>query len=265
MAGNDRARFRARPPDSAHTGNAGHGARFRIQPGDVEANRFRGAGREVLRATLACLEQEMGAGNKKLILDKSREAVNLCRQCCPDLTEKLRQHIAIRCMLLNFAVEPVCGAIGTPREDAYWWRLMARAFEEVKASVEQHAQSVLLWEKFRKQALKEKWFVANSLEDGVLSFHMAQIADRLPMDLADLWIENHPNNSRRSSENGMLSTARLLSPGDLYERACRADSNLEAFQRWLNWAKKQPDWRVPDRAADCGGRLVDRMLNHCFG
>ncbi len=208
------------------------------------------SGREVLRATLACLEKEMDAGNKKLILDKSREAVNLCRQCCPDLTEKLRQHIAIRCMLLNFAVEPVCGAIGTPREDAYWWRLMARAFEEVKASVEQHAQSVLLWETFRKQALKEKWFVANSLEDGVLSFHMAQIADRLPMDLADLWLENHPYDSRRSSENGMLSTAHLLSPGDLYERACRADSNLEAFQRWLNWGKKQPDWRVPDRVAD---------------
>jgi len=208
------------------------------------------SGRELLRATLPCLEQEMDAGNKKLILDKSREAVNLCRQCCPDLTEKLRQHIAIRCMLLNFAVEPVCGAIGTPREDAYWWRLMARALEEVNASVEQHAQSVLLWEKFRKQALKEKWFVANSLEDGVLSFHMAQIADRLPTDLADLWLENNPHDSYRSGENGMLSTARLLSPGDLYERACRADSNLEAFQRWLNWAKKQPDWRVPDRVAD---------------
>jgi len=208
------------------------------------------SGREVLRATLARLEQAMDAENKKLILDQAREAVNLCRQCCPDLTEKLRQHIAIRCMLLNFAPEPVCGAIGKPREDAYWWRLMARSFEEVEASIEQHAQSVLLWESFRQQALKEKWFVANSLEDGVLSFHMAQIVERLPADLTDLWLENHPGGSYRSGHNGMLSPAGLLSPGDLYERACRADPNLEAFQKWLNWAKKQRDWRVPDRVAD---------------
>ena len=208
------------------------------------------SGREVLRATLACLDQAMDAGNKKLILDKAREAVNLCRQCCPDLTEKLRQHIAIRCMLLNFAVEPVCGAIGRPREDAYWWRLMARSFEEVAASIEQHAQSVLLWEKFRQQALKEKWFVANSLEDGVLSSHMAQVVERFPADLADPWLENHPHDFYCSGHNGMLSPAGLLSPGDLYERACRADPNLEAFRRWLNWAKKQPDWRVPDRVAD---------------
>src|SRR5271157_276843 len=208
------------------------------------------SGREVLRATLACLEQAMEEGNKKLILDKAREAVNLCRQCCPDVTEKLRQHIAIRCMLLNFAVEPVCGVIGKPREDAYWWRLMACGFEKVKADIEQQGQSVLLWEKFRQQALKEKWFVANSLEDGVLSFHMAQIVERIPADFTDMWIENHPGGSYRSSPNGMLSPVGLLSPGNLYERACRADPNLEAFQKWLNWAKKQRDWRAPDRVAD---------------
>ena len=214
-----------------------------------------GSGRDLLRPTLASLEQAMVTGKKNPILTKAQEAISLCRQYCPDLSEKLRQHIAIRCMLLGFAVEPVYGAIGRPRQDAYFYRLMARGLE-VSETYEGRADSVFVWEDFRRQALKEKWLSAHSPADGVLSLHMAQIVERIPSDLAeeileDLMLEEDMlGSSYRPSRDGSLPRAKLLSPNILYERACRADAHSEAFQIWLNWAKKQRDWRVPDRVAE---------------
>jgi hypothetical protein len=213
-----------------------------------------GLGRELLRPALACLEQAMVMGKKKPILNAAREAITLCRQYCPDLSEKLRQHIAIRCMLLGFAVEPVRTAMGTPRQDAYFYRLMARALEGAK-TYEGRADSVFAWEGFRQQALKEKWFGENSAEDGVLSLHMAQIVERIPSDLVeemleDLMLEEDTLGVYRPLGHGSLPRAKLLSPDTLYERACRADPHAEAFQKWLNWAKKQRDWRVADRVAE---------------
>ncbi len=213
-----------------------------------------GLGRELLRPALACLQQAMVTGKKKPILNTAREAITLCRQYCPDLSEKLRQHIAVRCMLLGFAVEPVRTAIGTPRQDAYFYRLMARALEGAK-TYEGRADSVFVWEDFRQQALKEKWFGENSPEDGVLSLHMAQIVERIPSDLVeemleDLMLEEDTLGVYRPVGHGSLPRAKLLSPDTLYERACRADPHAEAFQKWLNWAKKQRDWRAPDRVAE---------------
>jgi hypothetical protein len=212
-----------------------------------------GSGRDLLRPTLVSLEQAMVTRKKNPILTKAQEAISLCRQYCPDLSEKLRQHIAIRCMLLGFAVEPVYGAIGRPRQDAYFYRLMARGLE-VSDTYEGRADSVFVWEDFRRQALKEKWL--DSPADGVLSLHMAQIVEQIPSDLAEEILEDHMleedmlGSSYRPSRDGSLPRAKLLSPNILYERACRADAHSEAFQIWLNWAKKQRDWRVPDRVAE---------------
>jgi hypothetical protein len=213
-----------------------------------------GLGRELLRPALACLQQAMVTGRKNQILNSAREAITLCRQYCPDLSEKLRQRIAVRCMLLGLAVEPVRAAIGTPRQDAYFYRLMARGLEGAK-TYEGRAHSVFVWEDFRQQALKEKWFGENSPEDGVLSLHMAQIVERIPSDLVeemleDLMLEGSLGASYPPVRDGSLPRAKLLSPDTLYERACRADPHSEAFQKWLNWAKKQRDWRAPDRVAE---------------
>src|SRR5260370_20831729 len=158
-------------------------------------------------------------------------------------------------MLLGFAVEPVYGAIGRPRQDAYFYRWMARGLEGSE-TYEGRADSVFVWEDFRRQALKEKWFSAHSPADGVLSVHMAQIVERIPSDLAeeileDLMLEEDVlGSSYCPSRDGSLPRAKLLSPNILYERACRADPHSEAFQKWLNWAKKQRDWRVPHRVAE---------------
>jgi hypothetical protein len=213
-----------------------------------------GSGRVLLRRALASLEQAMVTGKKNTLLNKAQEAISLARQCCPDLSERLRQHVAIRCMLLGCAVEPVRMAIGTPRRDAYFYRLMARGLDGAE-TYEGRAGSVFVWEDFRKQAFKERWFSANTPEDGALSLHMAQIAERIPSDLVEEMLEDlmlekgTPGGSDHSGCDTSLPPARLLSPDSLYERACNADPHSEAFQKWLNWAKKQRDSRIADRVA----------------
>jgi len=240
------------PPIQAMLGTAPGSA---CSPAALKLTVSVGSGRDLLRPTLASLELAMVTGKKNPILTKAQEVISLCRQCCPELSEKLRQHIAIRCMLLGFAVEPVYGAIGRPRQDAYFYRLMARGLE-VSETYEGRADSVFVWEDFRRQALKEKWLCAHSPADGVLSLHMAQIVEQIPSDLAeeileDLMLdEDMLGSSCRPSRDGSLPRAMLLSPNILYERACRADAHSEAFQKWLNWAKKQRDWRIPDRVAE---------------
>jgi hypothetical protein len=211
-----------------------------------------GAGREVMGPILASLEQALSERKRKQILQLTREAVTLCRQYCPDMTERLRQHIAIRCMLRGLEPDPVWVALGgQPRQDAYYFRLMARALEELKEGFEDPIEIIVFWEEFRQQAIKEKWFTANSAEDGVLSLRMAKIAERIPPDiLEDLREEEEIMRSSRSGGVGALPSLKLLSPGALYERACRADPSPEVFGDWLKWAKTERDWRVPDRVAE---------------
>jgi hypothetical protein len=207
-----------------------------------------GAGGEVLRPALASLESALAAKKRQPILEKARAAVSACECFRPDLTEKLRQHISIRCMLRNFAPDAVRDAIGGfTRKNGQWHHLLAKAME-TSHSFEGLAQALLAWEAFRELALEERLFAANTLEDGVLSLHMAELATRIPADVADdlLWLVGRQNPPR---SKGGLTPRQLFSPDAVYERACAADPHPDAFQSWLAWAKKQRDWRLADRVA----------------
>jgi len=46
--------------------------------------------------------------------------------------------------------------------------------------VDDYAEAVSIWADFRREAIKENWFVSGGLEDGVLSLHMAQLIERVP-------------------------------------------------------------------------------------
>ena len=69
-----------------------------------------------------------------------------------------------------------------PRLDAYFFRLLARSLEE-SGSPDSSAHAVKVWEKFRSAAIRENWFAAGGLEDGVLSLHLAEIVAKLPPDV----------------------------------------------------------------------------------
>ena len=207
-----------------------------------------GDGRAALRSALAALEKALAAKKRKPLLDAVRAAVAICGQCSPRIRERLRQHIVVRCLARGVSRHEICSAIsGTPREDAYFWRLLARSFEH-GPELGLLAEALFHWELFRREAMREKWFAGGSLEDGVLSLHMAQIAERLPPDSSDELGYARP--LRRDRSSGGLGDEDLRSPEMLYERACQADPHADAFQGWLNWADKHRSWKAADHVAE---------------
>ncbi len=207
-----------------------------------------GAGEEALRQALADLEAALAAKKQPPILERARAAISACERFRPDLRDRLRQYISVRCMLLGFRPNQVRRVLGgTARNDARWYQLMAKALES-SGCLESLAHALIAWDTFRAVALEEKWFAAKSLEDGVLWLHMAGLAARVPADLAEeLLLLADLEDSVSPAE---LTPSQLFSPDVLYERACAADPHREAFQFWLDWAKKQRDWRAADRVAE---------------
>jgi len=51
--------------------------------------------------------------------------------------------------------------------------------------VDDYAEAVSIWADFRREAIKENWFVSGGLEDGVLSLHMAQLIERVPEEIIE--------------------------------------------------------------------------------
>ena len=207
-----------------------------------------GGGSAALRPTLVALEQALTEKKRKAQLDATRSAVAICGQCFPMIRERLRQHILIRSLARGLWSSEMLAAIGgAPRENAYFWRLMARSFEH-HMDWDGMAEALFHWEAFRREAIREKWFAAGSLEDGVLSLHMAKLAERLPADSFDEFDSMRP--LRRNRSVGGLGGDDLRSPEMLYERACRADPDPDAFQAWLHWADKHRGWKAADQVAE---------------
>ena len=207
-----------------------------------------GVGSAALRPTLVALEQALTEKKRKAQLDATRSAVAICGQCFPMIRERLRQHILIRSLARGLWRSEMLAAIGgAPRENAYFWRLMARSFEH-HMDWDGMAEALFHWESFRREAIREKWFAAGSLEDGVLSLHMAKLAERLPADSFDEFDSMRP--LRRNRSVGGLGDDDLRSPEMLYERACRADPHPDAFQAWLHWADKHRGWKAADQVAE---------------
>jgi hypothetical protein len=227
----------------------------------VSAQRLAGAvgsGSAALRPSLTALERAWGAKKRQPMLDQVRVAVSVCDRCCPELRETLRQHISIRCMLRDFAPEPVRDALGGPtRRDASFFRLMALGIESRAGTHEGRAQAAVAWEEFRRFAIKEKWFAAGAAEDGVLSLHMAELVGRIPEEELEglrLFLPRNPT----SFGDGSLTPHELLSADTLYRRASAADPHPETFSSWLEWAKKQRDWKVPDHVAELWSQACPR-------
>ena len=207
-----------------------------------------GAGDAVLRDALVTLESAFVAEQRKQISVKIRAAVSACRQFRPDICERLRELIAARSMLLDLPANQVHADIGGRRIDsARGYLLMARAIESTSERYETNIFALVSWCAFRETALEEKWFARGTVEDGVLWLHMAALAARIPAEVAeDLRLTS---NARSGHKIGAFMTPELFSPDCLYEKACAADPHPEAFQSWLSWARKQPDRKKAERAA----------------
>jgi hypothetical protein len=200
-----------------------------------------------LSLALAAMEKALLGKKQKPILDAARSVAAASAHCDAQLRERLRQHISVRSILLDVPAFTVHAALGgVPRLDAYYFRLLARGLEEQKYP-ESRAEAAIVWEDFRLRAIKENWFAAGSLEDGILSLHVAQTIEELPDDVVE---EMHEREVSYRKRNSAASEKTLSLPTDLYPRACLADPHSEAFQSWLRWAVKNETWQVADHVAE---------------
>jgi hypothetical protein len=149
---------------------------------------------------------------------------------------------------MDFPLSALNAALGgAPRFDAYYFRLLARALEE-NHNVDDYAEAAAIWVDFRREAIKENWFPTGGLEDGVLSLHMAELVRKAPAEVVEE-LRKDLSRYRRPDKRDKMEEW-LPSPGALYERACKADPHPEAFQAWLNWARKQSAWQLANDVAE---------------
>ena len=165
-----------------------------------------------------------------------KTALKLCKITKPRLAVKLKQHIFVKCILLDISPDTVFNIFGSlPKRDAYSCRLFARA-EEIQ---HRPLSACKFWENFRIQAVKEKWFEDQSPESAVVFTHMAELLENLPEDYLDEereeFIDDLSDFDDFIDENKYF----YLFPEKLYQRACEIDPCPEYFDRWVNLVKNK--------------------------
>jgi hypothetical protein len=185
-----------------------------------------------LRKALNCVERLIDDGHERAVLAGIRTAVQECRKSAPEQLERLKQHIGVRCVVAGLDKGKVTAALGGQvREDAYFFRLLARGLEQ-SGSPEDAALACGIWDEFRKQAVREGWFAPNGAEAAALYLHIAEVLRRLPKEL--------------------------------YQRACTLDPHREAFAEWFEWASGQSP-REAERVAEAWHKVrpvdIDPILH----
>ncbi len=217
-----------------------------------------GGGSLRLRSTLASLDQAFDRKNYGPAFQEIHEAVSLCREACPDLLERLKQHISVRAVQAGAKVDRVAAALGGPSlKNAYFWRLLARA-HEATPNVLSIPLACSVWEEFRRHAVHEGWFPATGPEIATLYLHMADLwkpvpdeeMEHLTYQFAAKFQGHKESYAGQPPEIRALMPAPdsrdefyYLSPDRLFGRACAADPCAENFQRWLNWATQHQTGR----------------------
>ncbi len=209
------------------------------------------------------LDGALAANKPRKLSNAARNAVNICKQSCPELIDRLKQHISIRSWMLGVDAEEVNRALGGPSlKNAYFWRLHARA-ADIKGK---HLWACALLEEFRKHALHEGWFSAKSKEVSAIYLYMVDLVQRLPAeDLEwhrldfemgftgfESYYHGQPGSVleavRKDTKN--LSGTYFLYPEHLYRLAGEIDPAAETFRQWLEWTENNnTSWKKSDAVA----------------
>jgi hypothetical protein len=234
------------------------GQKQKLTPAAEALVKQAGGGPTQLRETLVTLDQALDKKNHAQTLQEMGRAVTLCKEVCPGLLERLKQHISVRAMLAGTNAERVRAALGGPSlKNAYFWRLLARGHEENHHQPLAIAAACSIWEEFRRHAVHEKWFPAKGPEVATLYLHMADLWRRIPEDETYGVVHGFAKvfQGHREYYAGQPPEIRALMPlpgrdfyyldqCQLFERACEADPCSENFQRWLNWATQNEPRRA---------------------
>jgi hypothetical protein len=89
-----------------------------------------GGSMEALRNALGALDAAFPADGPSRITLEAQRAISACRAACPELVERLQQHIAVRAVNSETRLGRLQAAMGGPAiQNAYFWRLFARLLE----------------------------------------------------------------------------------------------------------------------------------------
>lgn len=197
------------------------------RPGDL-VERVSGKG-GALRPALERLDATLTSSRTGETVRAIREAVQECRHARPDLVERLRQRILIRCLIAEIPAERVIAALGGPPvKDAAFHRLLALAGEKTGDPVLAAAG----WEAFRRSSVAQGDFVENGPESAALCSHILDIVEEAPEAFA-----------KRGALGGTAPVRALLDEGTLdpasvFRRLAEADPRPEVFERWLSWGQR---------------------------
>ncbi|PYT94993.1 MAG: hypothetical protein DMG38_28505 [Acidobacteria bacterium] len=221
-----------------------------------------------VRASLEALDRAFVAGKPKRIARHIEKAVADVKTSCPDLVERLKQHIAVRAYVSD---RRALAAIPDGyRKDAHFWHLLARLTEVLERDFTLEACS--LWEQFRKHAVAQGLFAEDGPEIAALYLHMAEILEQSsPEELARErpafedrfpgylnYYSDQPADIRRAGARQDPEACYFLRPELLYARACAIDPDPETFRQWLHWARRSEDWHLSDRAAQSWRRALPK-------
>lgn len=215
------------------------------------------------RDALRLLDNALTAKKPRKLFKATRKAVNICGQTCPNIMERLKQHISIRSWLIGIDAENVNNALGgASLKNAYFWRLHARA-AELKGN---NLWVCAMLEEFRKHALYEGWFSDKDKEVSAIYLYMAGLLKRLPAEDFE-WLQSefedefmgfesyYHNQPRAILEAVRKDSAKpfdnyFLYPELLYRLAGEIDPSAETFRQWLEWVENQePHWKKCDEVA----------------
>ena len=194
---------------------------------------------DLLEQKLQALDRVLAQRKPGKVLALVRDAMDQCRASRPELVERLKQHIAVRCMVADVAVERVRSALGPPRRDAYLHRLMAKAFE----TRHEVPMALAAWADFEREAVAESWFRGDGPEAAALYLHMLDVLLSMGEDDVRAFTR-----SKRAAE-GDREKAYCLFPERLFEKACACDPRSETFQRWLEWTRKDRNPKASENVA----------------
>jgi len=210
-----------------------------------------------LREALANLDKELVGSDLFAVKKWIGQAVQTCGCVYPELCERLRQHLSVRCAMEEVPVHHVLRIMGPALRSAYYWRLLARGMERRG----DWTGAALYWERFLCHAVREKMVLPASKEAAAVWLHAAGIAARLmPEELE----EERRHRGRGSlfksyyhgqppeiaalaprSDREVVETA--LNPGLLFARAAEIDPQADTFKHWWAWVMKVG---LPDRAQE---------------
>jgi len=213
-----------------------------------------------LRAALQALDEAFSRGRGRGLYRQIRQTLLVCKRTCPQILERLKQHISVKAAVADCPLEAVIGALGGRSvHDAYFWRLYARAIEGTGDAL----SACVLWDHFRSAAITEGLFAADGQENAFLYLHMAELLRRIPPDhlqqlqadyrrdlgdLEDFYDEDEPLPPWLSAaRSGKRPDLYFLFPERLYERACALRSDPTIYKEWLDYVQMVADapklWR----------------------